>query len=110
MGKNHDYPKTRKLRSDGTTRGLPQRGHEAYIRICAGPQRHKYVHTLVAQAMLGRELTEHETVEHSDGNTFNNDWRNLRVVSRAENSRLKYARYQREAGQQELEVTAGEPV
>lgn len=62
------------------------------LRIKAGPQRDKYVHTLVAEAMLGRYLRADETVEHVDGNSLNNEWTNLRIVPRAENSRLRWVR------------------
>lgn len=51
-----------------------------YLRICAGPQRGKYVHQLVAEALLGRELSAREQVDHKDQNTLNNDWRNLEVI------------------------------
>ena len=56
-----------------------------YLRISAGPLRGKYVHELVAEAMLGRPLAEDEEVDHLDENGLNPDWRNLEVVTKAEN-------------------------
>ena len=67
-----------------------------YIRVCAGPQRHRYLHALVAEALLGRALRPEETVEHENGDTLNNSFTNLVVVSRAENSRLRWVRARRE--------------
>jgi len=47
------------------------------------------------QQHLGRELTIHETVDHIDGNIFNNDISNFQILSRVENARksVKYAEY-----------------
>jgi hypothetical protein len=67
-----------------------------YLRIKAGPQRDMYVHKLVAEAKLGRELRDDETVEHEDGDTLNNRWTNLKVVSRPENTALMHERRKRE--------------
>lgn len=58
----------------------------SYVRVCKGPQRDEYVHVLIAQAMLGRKLLPTETVDHKDGNTLNNEWTNLEVVTRKENT------------------------
>lgn len=55
--------------------------HEAgYPRITAGPMRNSYVHILVAEAMLGRELRKDEHVHHIDGDTKNPQWLNLLVI------------------------------
>src|ERR1035437_6382402 len=51
-----------------------------YLRISAGPHRNRRVHTLVAEAMLGRELKPDEDVHHKDENKLNCDWRNLEVL------------------------------
>jgi HNH endonuclease len=51
-----------------------------YLRITAGPLRYKYVHIIVAEGMLGRELTRDEHVHHIDGNQMNCKWTNLLVV------------------------------
>lgn len=60
--------------------GRPGCRRTAHLRIKAGPQRDRYVHELVAEAMLGRELLPGEQVDHIDGDTLNNDWRNLQVL------------------------------
>ncbi len=36
-----------------------------YPRCTAGPLRHKYIHRIVAAALLGRELTKDEEVHHT---------------------------------------------
>ena len=53
-----------------------------YPRMSAGPQRDKFVHVLVAEAMLGRELKKDEIVHHLDGNTKNCRWSNLKVLDK----------------------------
>lgn len=53
---------------------------KGYLTITAGPQRGKRVHTLVAEAMLGRELEPDEDVHHKDKNKLNCDWRNMEVL------------------------------
>lgn len=63
-----------------------------YLRISAGPLRGKYVHTLIAEAKLGRKLERNETVEHVDGNGLNPLPENLEVVTLAENVRRMHAR------------------
>lgn len=76
----------------GTYENKPRGGEQGYIRICVGPQRDKYVHTLVAEAKLGRALLPHETVEHDDGNRQNNAPGNIKVVTRPDNTRLMLQR------------------
>jgi hypothetical protein len=51
-----------------------------YPRVTAGPLRHKYVHRIVAAALIGRELTKDEQVHHKDGNRLNFNWDNLMVL------------------------------
>ena len=63
-----------------------------YLRVSAGPQRGKYVHQLVAEAKLGRPLEPWETVEHDNGNSFDNSWNNILIVSRPENTKRMMAR------------------
>jgi hypothetical protein len=59
-----------------------------YIRITAGPQRGKYVHTLILEAKIGRKLRRGETAEHKDGNGLNNDPENvIGPMTRADNTR-----------------------
>ena len=47
------------------------------------------------QQHLGRTLSKDETVDHIDGNIFNNDISNFQILSRADNARksVKYAEY-----------------
>lgn len=68
-------------RANGTyLNTITRNGHTLqYLRISAGPQRDRYVHQLVAEAMLGRPLAPDEEVDHKDTDTLNNDWRNLEV-------------------------------
>lgn len=58
-----------------------------YLRITAGPQRGRYVHQVVMEAMLRRALTPEEEVDHIDGDTFNNDWRNLQILDASEHAK-----------------------
>lgn len=78
--------------SVGTYENYPTGAVRPYIRVCAGPQRDKYVHELVMEAKLGRELSPGETVEHEDGDTLNNDWRNLTVLTKPQNSAAMWER------------------
>ena len=49
-------------------------------RCTAGPLRHKYIHRIVAAALVGRELTKDEEVHHRDGDRRNFNWDNLLVL------------------------------
>lgn len=51
-----------------------------YPRVTAGPLRHKYVHRVVAAAMVGRELERDEEVHHKDGNKKNFWFTNLMIL------------------------------
>jgi hypothetical protein len=57
---------------------------KGYLRIRSGPHRDKYVHIMIAEAMLGRELRPDEDVDHADGDKLNCDWRNLIVRGKSE--------------------------
>jgi len=61
--------------------------------------RTNYEHRMVMEAHLGRELLREENVVHLDGNPWNNDLSNLRVVSPGERSRMfpKYRNLPRHA-------------
>lgn len=51
-----------------------------YPRVTAGPLRHKYIHRIVAAALIGRELTRDEEVHHKDSDRRNFNWDNLLVL------------------------------
>ena len=67
-------------------------GPQRYLRISAGPLRDKYVHTVVAEAKLGRPLRENETVEHINGDGLDCSPDNLVVVLRARNTAMQHER------------------
>jgi hypothetical protein len=48
-----------------------------YPRVTAGPLRHKYIHREIAAAMIGRELTKDEQVDHRDRDRRNFKYTNL---------------------------------
>lgn len=60
--------------------GTTARTTKGYLRIVAGPLRHKYVHRIIAAAMIGRELTKDEQVHHKDGSKLNVAPTNLFVL------------------------------
>jgi hypothetical protein len=55
-----------------------------YPRVTAGPLRHKYIHRIVAAALLGRELKKDEEVHHKDNDRRNFNWDNLLVLGQAD--------------------------
>lgn len=72
--------KGRFVREDGEIFGTYV-DDKGYPRISAGPYRNVRVHTLVAEAMLGRPLEKHEDVDHfPDPSKLNCHWTNLRVI------------------------------
>jgi len=85
-----------------------------YLRISSGPQRGRYVHTMIAEAMLGRPLAADEEVDHVDGNTLNNHYSNLRVVTASEHAKKtraqQHAKRQQQRQQTNGETTHGEDV
>jgi len=58
-----------------------------YLRVRSGPQRGRYVHQLVMEAALGRSLMSFEEVDHIDGDTLNNCWLNLQIMTKPEHAR-----------------------
>lgn len=69
-----------------------------YPRVTAGPLRHKYVHRIVAAALLGRELERSEEVHHKDHDRRNFNWDNLMVLGAVDHGWVsaKQAWYMRE--------------
>lgn len=53
---------------------------KGYLRISAGPHRGVRVHTLIAEAKLGRKLEKWEDVDHIDQDRLNCHPTNLRVL------------------------------
>ena len=66
--------------------------------MTAGPLRHKYIHRIVASALLGRELERCEEVHHKDGDRRNFNWDNLLVLGQKDHGWIsaKQAWYMRE--------------
>lgn len=60
------------------------KSQKGYPRISAGPLRGKYIHRIVAEAMLRRPLGKDEDVHHKDGNKLNCHPSNLQVIGHAE--------------------------
>lgn len=58
----------------------PEHKPGGYPRMSCGPQVNKFVHVLVAQAKIGRELRPDEHVHHKDGDTKNPHPDNLLVM------------------------------
>jgi hypothetical protein len=69
-----------------------------YPRVTAGPLRHKYIHRIVAAALVGRELLRSDEVHHKDGDRRNFNWDNLMVLGAKDHGWVsaKQAWYMRE--------------
>lgn len=73
-----------KRRRDKTGRFIPSSiDSKGYLTIKAGPCRDMRVHTLVAEAMLGRSLRKDEQVHHKDEDKLNCHWKNLIVLDKS---------------------------
>lgn len=83
---------------NGVSENAGSRTKKPYLRITSGPCAGKYVHTLVMEAMLGRELESWEQVEHKDGNGLNDRWTNLVLTTDAAHPSLTKERILREKG------------
>jgi len=60
--------------------GTTHKTTKGYLRVTAGPCRNEYVHRIVAEAMLGRELKKDEEVHHRDGDKLNCRFLNLLIL------------------------------
>lgn len=86
--------KGRFARKDGESFGTHV-DDKGYPRISAGPLRGVRVHTLVAEAMLGRKLENHEDVDHfPDPSKLNCAWTNLRVLDHRQHGWVSSAQAQ----------------
>lgn len=61
--------------------------------MSCGPQRDKFVHVLVAEAMLGRKLRPDEHVHHKDGDVKNPHWSNLLVLDATTHNAVSIRQY-----------------
>lgn len=66
---------------------------KGYPRISGGPMRGKYVHIMVAEGMLGRELRKDEVVHHINGDTSNPRWTNLLVIGKETHDAVSRRQY-----------------
>lgn len=79
-------------------RGGIKRRPDGYLR---DSKTDKYIHRMVMEAYLGRELKAEEHIHHIDGDPSNNDIKNLAMLSNSEHRKLenktakrnKYGRY-----------------
>ena len=80
------------------TTGTTCKTTKRYPRVTAGPLRHRYIHRIVAAALLGRELERSEEVHHRDGDRRNFNWDNLTVLGAKDHGWVsaKQAWYMRE--------------
>jgi len=59
-----------------------------YVEFTRGPHKGRAVHTVLAEAMLGRPLRSDEVVHHMDRDRTNNSLCNLQVMTRSEHTAL----------------------
>lgn len=60
--------------------GVTTKTTKGYPRCTAGPHRHKYLHRMIAAAMLGRELKDDEQVNHKNRNKLDFGFANLFIL------------------------------
>lgn len=68
---------------------LPEIGHRGHLRVTLydeGMRQRFGVHQLVLQAFIGPRPSSRHEGAHNDGNPKNNDYRNLRWATKAENA------------------------
>lgn len=96
-------------REDGESFGtyVDEKG---YPRMSAGPRRGVRVHTLVAEAMLGRKLLKHEDVHHKNEDKTDPSWTNLEVVDHRSHGFISSKQAQRAKRIDEAERRAFEAV
>lgn len=99
------------VREDGEQFGtyVDEKG---YPRISAGPHRGVRVHTLVAEAMLGRKLEKQEDVHHKNENKLDCGWTNLEVIDHHKHGwissqQAQFMRRREEEERQEWEAEFG---
>lgn len=69
-------------------KGGLRRGHNwGYLRVTDG----RYVHRMVMEQKLGRQLSSDEHVHHIDGDVSNNSPSNLELVTNSEHRRIHSA-------------------
>lgn len=68
----NQFPNGGKGSTHKTTKGYP--------RLTAGPHRHQYIHRLVAAALIGRDLTKDEQVNHKNRCKLDCHFSNLYVL------------------------------
>jgi HNH endonuclease len=73
--------------------GVSEHSNGGYPRMSCGPQRHTFVHILIAEAMLGRKLRADEHVHHKDGDTKNPHWSNLLVLDETTHNAVSNRQY-----------------
>jgi len=73
--------------------GTTHHSNGGYPRLSSGPCRYRYIHILVAEGMLRRELRRDEHVHHIDGNTKNPKWSNLLILGEDIHSAVSNRQY-----------------
>jgi hypothetical protein len=59
-----------------------------YIEITVGENKGRHQHDVIMEEHIGRKLLFNECVHHIDRNRKNNDFKNLRLMTKIEHSRL----------------------
>lgn len=73
--------------------GVSHHSNGGYLKFTAGPLRDKFVHIVIAEAVLGRKLKRDEHVHHKDGNTKNPHPSNLLVIDAATHNAVSNRQY-----------------